>query len=174
MQRLDKTYYQKLHRKIKQYGYTIMSVVSDEPRNEEHAAYCYTIGLSNFGFAEIMFADCFYDDVLCVSDIILERFRSNIPLKVGQIINTENGRFKVTSLLSGVKEEISDQALFYFELFRERETNYDLVYLAKEDEWGLFPDEKVFAKSKHINQRFFEQNVNTTKPLVLALPEVIN
>jgi hypothetical protein len=174
MRRLDKTYYQKLHRKIKQYGYTVMSVVSDEPRNEDHAAYCYTIGLSNYGFAEIMFADCFYDDVIVAADMIFECVKNGHRPNIGQIILTENGRFKLTSLLPGIKEEISEQALFYFELFRKRETNYDLVYLAKEDEWGLFPDEKVFAKSKHINQRFFEQSVSTTKPLVLALPEVIN
>lgn len=174
MQKLDKTYYQKLHRKIKQYGYTIMSVVSDEPRNEEHAAYCYTIGLSNFGFAEIMFADCFYDDVLLVSDIILERLRSNMPLMVGQIINTENGRFKVTSLLSGVKEEISEQALFYFELFRKCQTDYGLVYLAKEDELGVFSDEKIFQKSKHINQCFFEHCTSQSKPLVMLEAAAIN
>lgn len=174
MQRLDKTYYEKLNRKVKKYGYTVMSVVSDEPRNEDHAAYCYTIGLSNYGFAEIMFADCFYDDVIMATDMILECVKNGHRPNIGQIILTENGRFKLTSLLPGIKEEISEQALFYFELFRKCQTDYGLVYLAKEDEFGVFPDEKIFRKSKHINQCFFEHCTSQSKPLVMLEAVAIN
>ena len=73
MNKMNETYYETLHQKVSKFGYTIMSVVSDEPRSSEHAAYCYTIGLSNYGFPEIMLADCYYDDVVELSDILFDR-----------------------------------------------------------------------------------------------------
>jgi hypothetical protein len=48
-------------------------------------------------------------------------------------------------LQKGVKEELTEQALSYFHLHRPGVEKYNLIYMGKADEFGLFPDEKVFV-----------------------------
>lgn len=155
--KLNESYYEGLHRKVEKYHYTIMSVVSDQAESENHAAYCYTIGLSNYGYPEIMFADCYYDDVITITDLIVEQIASGAPFNKKQVVEIKSGSFKAIELLDGVKEEISAQAAHYFELYRPQRPNYNLIYFGKADQFGLFPDEKIFCESKHIKQIFYKQ-----------------
>jgi len=178
MTKMNEAYYEALNQKVSKFGYTIMSVVSDEPRSSEHAAYCYTIGLSNYGFPEIMLADCYYDDVVEISDILLDKasdgykFDKNIVLKV---VDTDS-KFKAIEILKGVKEELTEQAKHYFHLFRPKDKKYNLMYMGKADEFGLFPDEKMFVESKHIQKLFYKlreyQNKEITS-LVLPQPSTV-
>ena len=158
MTKMNETYYEKLHEKVSKFGYTIMSVVSDEPRSSEHAAYCYTIGLSNYGFPEIMLADCFYDDVVELSDILFDQASNGYKFDKSFVLKLADTdcKFKAIELLKGIKEELTEQAKYYFSLFRPEDKNYNLIYMGKTDEFGIFPDEKVFVKSKHIKKLFYK------------------
>ena len=174
MTKMNDTYYETLHKKVSKFGYTIMSIVSDEPRSSEHAAYCYTIGLSNYGFPEIMLADCCYGDVVELSDILLEKasdgykFDKSFVLK---LVDTDS-KFKAIELLKGTKEELTEQGKHYFHLFRPEDESYNLIYMGKADEFGLFPDEKVFVESKHIKKLFYKiRDPQNTKISNLVLPQ---
>jgi hypothetical protein len=174
MTKMNDAYYEKLHQKVNKFGYTIMSIVSDEPESSEHAAYCYTIGLSNYGYPEIMLADCCYGDVVELSDILLDKasdgykFDKNIVL---QVADTDS-KFKAIELLKGIKEELTEQAKHYFHLFRPEDENYHLIYIGKADEFGIFPDEKIFVESKHIKKMFYKLiDPKYTKISNLVLPQ---
>jgi hypothetical protein len=174
MTKMNDAYYEKLHQKVNKFGYTIMSIVSDEPESPEHAAYCYTIGLSNYGYPEILFADCYYGDVVELSDILLDKasdgykFDKNIVL---QVADTDS-KFKAIELLKGIKEELTEQAKHYFHLFRPEDENYHLIYIGKADEFGIFPDEKIFVESKHIKNLFYKlSKPQNTKISNLVLPQ---
>lgn len=156
MSELNKAYYQSLQQKINQYGYTIMGVVSENPRSEGHAAYCYTIGLSDYGYPEIMMADCLFSEMELVADLILELIHKSEQLPLGTKLRTPNGVFKSIELLDGVKEELTAHAQKYFESMRSDNTSYELVYMAKADGLGLFPDEKAFEETDHVKRIFYK------------------
>ncbi|TPH15751.1 DUF4262 domain-containing protein [Litorilituus lipolyticus] len=165
-------YFKGLRKKVKQYGYTLMSVTAEYPRADEHAAYCYTIGLSDYGYPELLFADCFYDETLSLIDTVLELIGKLEPLEIGHIIKSNNHKYKAVELLDGVKGEISAHAKKYFELYRHKTPDYDLVYLGQADVFGLFPDEKEFVESKHIRRCFYKlQAAKSFVGLVLHQPE---
>lgn len=163
--KMNENYYKGLHEKVKRYNYTIMSVVSDDPESSEHAAYCYTIGLSNYNHPEIMFADCYYDDVITVTEMILDNISKGLEFPLGEKLEANDSVFKSIELLNGVKEELTPQAEYYFNLFRPNQKDYDLIYMGKSDELGVFPDEKIFIESKHIKRVFFKQTLFNGKSL---------
>ncbi len=174
MTEMNKAYYKCLREKVKKFDYTIMSVVSEKSESEEHAAYCYTIGLSNFGYPEIMFADCFYEDVIEVTDLVLEQIKTGKPISSGKVFQVSGGCFKVIELLEGIKEETTEQAKKYFKYFRPEQPEYNLFYLGKSDELGLFPDEKVFEESKHIKQLFYKlQKASCLSSIVSPAPNTV-
>lgn len=178
MTKMNDAYYEKLDQKVNKFGYTIMSIVSDEPESPEHAAYCYTIGLSNYGYPEILFADCYNDDVVGISDILLNKaINGYIFDKFRKLKLARTGsRFKPMELQKGVKEELTEQAQRYFHLLRLQDKKYNLIYMGQADEFGLFPDEKVFVESKHIKKAFYmlctPQN-NKVINLVLPPPSIV-
>jgi len=178
MPEVNDAYYEKLHQKVNEFGYTIMSIVSDEPESSEHSSYCYTIGLSNYGYPEILFADCYYDDVVEISDILFNEAFNGYSFDKNRILKLANtgSRFKPIELLKGVKEELTAQVLNYFHLFRPEDKQFNLIYMGKDDEFGLFPDEKIFIESKFIKKIFYKlcspDNKRITN-LVLPPPSIV-
>ncbi|MAD74574.1 MAG: hypothetical protein CML20_07275 [Rheinheimera sp.] len=157
MNSTNKAYYQKVRNKVEKYEYTIMSVVSNYPRSEDHAAYCYTIGLSNYGLPEVMLADCDVGDIIKIADL-LTGSKPLSQLRVGDVIHLDCGAFKSIELLNGVKEQLTEQAREYFKMFRPDSPDFELVYMGKADELGLYPDEKVFEETEVVKQVFFKVN----------------
>lgn len=170
----DDTYYHSLHKKIEKFNYTIMSVVSGEPESSDHAAFCYTIGLSNYGHPEIMLVDCYYDDVVAACDTVLENISNGKAFSAGDKITVGNRDIKAIELMPGVKEELTDQARNYFELYRGRRQDYALIYVSYADEFGIFPDEKIFSESKHVKKLFFKQSFinNFGMSNMLVMPQI--
>jgi hypothetical protein len=173
--KLDDSYYQSLHKKIEKFNYTIMSIVSSEAESPEHSAFCYTIGLSNYGHPEIMFVDCYYDDVVSACDSVLENISNGEILSSGRTVSVGGREIKAIELIPGVKEELTEQAKNYFELFRAERKNYDLIFVSFADEFGLYPDEKIFSESKHVKKLFFKQSFTNNFGMNnnLAMPQVL-
>ena len=178
MTKMNEAYYETLHQKVNKFGYTIMSIVPDEPESSEHATYCYTIGLSNYGYPEILFVNCYYDDVVGISDILFNKALNGYSFdKCCKLKLADTGsRFKPMELLKGIKEEFTEQAQYYFHLLRPEDEKYNLMYMGKADEFGLFPDEKIFVESKHIKKIFYMLCVPQNKKvinLVLPTPSIV-
>jgi hypothetical protein len=138
-----------------------MSIVADEPESSEHAAFCYTIGLSNYGHPELLFVDCYYKDVVSAADEIMERISDGKSICINDKLNIQENDLKVIELMDGVKEELTAQATHYFNLHRPNRVDYELIYVALPDDLGIFPDEKIFMPSKHVKKQFFKQALNT-------------
>lgn len=174
--KIDDSYYLSLHNKIKKFDYTIMSIVSDEPESSEHAAFCYTIGLSNYGHPEILFVDCYYNDVTRASDYILENISEGNVFEPNDKLDIQGRELKAIELKDGVKEELSAQAKHYFDKYRPNRPDYDLIYVSFSDELGIFPDEKIFMPSKHVKKQFFKQTLHIERygRKMLIIPESIH
>ena len=79
-------------------------------------------------------------------------------MRVGDVIHLDCGAFKSIELLNGVKEQLTEQAREYFKMFRPDSPDFELVYMGKADELGLYPDEKVFEETEVVKQVFFKVN----------------
>lgn len=169
MKETNKTYYYELRKKVETHNYTIMSVASNYPKSEEHAAYCYTIGLSNYGLPEVMLADCDVDDIIEIAELLTGN-KPNSQLRVGDVIHLDCGAFKSIELLNGVKEQLTEQAREYFKMFRPDNPDFELVYMGKADELGLYPDEKAFEANEVVKQVFFR--LNTVNQAILKSKKI--
>ena len=150
----ENSYYKELHQKVMQFDYTIISLVDEEPK-VNHASYCYTIGLSNYNHPELLFIDCYYDDVITAVEHIL----ANIKLKQSTLpgdtifLKETNKQIKAIKLKDGAKEELTKQATYYFELYRQKNQEYELLYISQQDECGYDNKKKKKQPKKKIKKQ---------------------
>lgn len=159
---LDTCFYEGLHRKIEKFGFTIITFVSDEPESSDHAELAFTVGLSNYGVPELLFADTYESTIDEVTERIHGMVKNGVKITSSMLMSEGKNTpsLKLIDLEDGVKEKITAQARYYFQTFQPDRTDYEVLFVGFADDFGIFPDEKIFMPSKFVKQQFYKSSEN--------------
>lgn len=143
-------FYYELEKKVKKNGYSVISIVPDNPLSSTHFAYSFTLGMKNFGMPELFFVDSFFDVVEETTDNVLNLVKNGMQLYPSLTLNVgpSSSKFKLLEMESKARETLTTQAKFYYEVITPKSPDFDVLFVGFEDEFGVFPDEKIFIPSE--------------------------